>query len=245
MAVPVANPRLDDEIERVLAIVAHPDDIDFGGAGTIAGWTCAGIEVSYCVITDGQAGGFEPDRDRAEMPAVRRREQTTAAGHVGVKQLHFLGYMDGELEPTRDLVRDLVRVIRKVRPQRLLSQSPERNWHHLPTSHPDHLAAAEATVRAFFPAAQNPFAFPEVAAEGLEPWATGELWMMEHPERNHYVDVTDTFDAKLAALMSHASQHPDPERMPDLMRGWLTANAVQAGFREGRLAEPFTVIRLD
>jgi LmbE family N-acetylglucosaminyl deacetylase len=244
VSVPVANPRPDAEIERVLAVVAHPDDIDFGGAGTIAQWTRAGIEVSYCIVTDGQAGGFEADRDRAEMPAVRRAEQTTAAKHVGVHDLHFLGYEDGSVEPTRDLVRQLVRVIREVRPQRLLSQSPERNWSRLQVSHPDHLATAEATVRAFYPAAGNPFAFPEIEAEGLKAWDVGELWMMEHPEANHYVDVTDTFDRKLAALMSHASQHPDPDGLPAMIRRWMTQNATAAGFPGDHLAEPFTVIRL-
>jgi LmbE family N-acetylglucosaminyl deacetylase len=240
MTMPTANPSPDDEIDRILAVVAHPDDIDFGGAGTVARWTRAGIRVSYCIVTDGQAGGFEPDRDRAEMPAVRRREQTVAAAHVGVQDLHFLGYDDGLLEPTVDLVRDIVRVIRRVRPQRLLTTSPERNWSRLPTSHPDHLATGEATVRAFFPAAGNPYAFPELA-EGA--WTVDELWMMEHPEKNHFVDVTDTFDAKAAALLSHESQHPDPHRLPDLVRSWLAANARDAGLREGRLAEPFTVIR--
>ena len=241
MTVPVANPRPDDEIERVLAVVAHPDDIDFGAAGTVAKWTKAGIAVSYCIVTDGQAGGFEPDRDRSEMPAVRRAEQTAAARHVGVRDLHFLGYQDGSVEPTKELVRDIVRVIRKVRPQRLLGQSPDRNWSRLPVSHPDHLATAEATVRAFFPAAGNPFAFPELEVEA---WDVRELWMTEHPETNHYVDITDTFDLKLAAVMSHASQHPDPDGLPTRMRGWFGQNAAKAGFPEGHLAESFTVIRL-
>jgi LmbE family N-acetylglucosaminyl deacetylase len=244
VSVPVANPRPDDETERVLAVVAHPDDIDFGGAGTVAKWTKAGIEVSYCIVTDGQAGGFEPDRDRSEMPAVRRAEQTAAAGHVGVRDLHFLGYEDGSVEPTEELVRDLVRVIRKVRPQRLLGQSPDRKWSRLPVSHPDHLATGGATVRAFYPAAGNPFAFPELSEEGLEAWKVGELWMMEHPETNHYVDMTDTFDLKLAALMSHTSQHPDPDRLPNMLRNLLSQNAAHAGLPEGRLAELFTVIRL-
>jgi LmbE family N-acetylglucosaminyl deacetylase len=240
----VANPRPDDEIERVLAVVAHPDDIDFGGAGTVAKWTKAGIEVSYCIVTDGQAGGFEPDRDRSEMPAVRRAEQTAAAGHVGVRDLHFLGYDDGSVEPTKELVRDIVRVIRKVRPQRLLGQSPDRNWSRLPVSHPDHLATAEATVRAFYPAAGNPFAFPELEAEGLTAWRVGELWMMEHPDVNHYVDITDTFDVKIAALMSHTSQHPDPDGLRNRVRDWFGRSAAEAGLPEGRLAETFTVIRL-
>ncbi|HEY0471814.1 MAG TPA: PIG-L deacetylase family protein [Kribbella sp.] len=244
MSVPEANPRPDAEIERVLAVVAHPDDIDFGAAGSIALWTRAGIEVSYCIVTDGQAGGFEPDRDRAEIPAVRRAEQTAAAAHVGVHDLHFLGYEDGSVEPTKDLVRDIVRVIRQVRPQRLLGQSPDRNWARLPVSHPDHLATAEATVRAFYPAAGNPFAFSELEGEALSAWGIGELWMMEHPEANHYVDITDVFDRKLAALMSHASQHPDPDGLPARMRDWMTRNAATAGLPAGHLAEPFTVIRL-
>lgn len=242
---PTADPRPDDEIERALVVVAHPDDIDFGGAGTVATWTAAGIEVTYCIATDGQEGGFEPDRDRTEIPEVRRREQTSAAREVGVQDLHFLGYADGALEPSAELVRELVRVIRQVRPDRVLTQSPERNWARLHTSHPDHLACAEACVRAVYPAAENPFAFPELLTdEGLEAWHVRELWMMEHPENNHWVDVTETVDAKLTALLSHASQHPDPDDLPDRVRAWLRHNAVDGGLPEERLAEGFAVVRL-
>ncbi|MDX2967545.1 PIG-L deacetylase family protein [Kribbella solani] len=241
MSVPEARPRPDDEVERVLAVVAHPDDIDFGGAGSIALWTKAGIEVHYCIVTDGQAGGFEPDRDRAEIPAVRRAEQTAAAQHVGVHDLHFLGYQDGAVEATPQLVRELSRLIRKVRPQRLLSQSPERWWSRLQVSHPDHLAAAEATVRAFYPAAGNPYAYPELPEEA---WDVGELWMMEHPESNHYVDITDTFDQKLAALRSHASQHRDPDGLAAGMRTYSGELAAAAGFPANHYAESFAVIRL-
>ncbi|MGW6278294.1 PIG-L deacetylase family protein [Kribbella sp. NPDC055071] len=241
MNVPVGNPRPDREIERVLCVVAHPDDIDFAAAGTIALWTKAGIEVHYCIVTDGQAGGFEPDRDRAEIPVVRRAEQTAAAEKVGVTDVHFLGYHDGAVEPTQDLVRDIVRVIRKVRPQRLLSPSPDRNWMRLQVSHPDHLATAEAAVRAFYPAAGNPFAFTELSEEA---WDLDELWMMEHPEVNHYVDITDTFDQKMAALMSHASQHHDPEHLAGAMRDLSLRRATTAGFPANHYAEQFTVIRL-
>ncbi|MEV0801846.1 PIG-L deacetylase family protein [Kribbella sp. NPDC050281] len=241
MSVPEGNPRPDNEIERVLVVVAHPDDIDFGGAGTVALWTKAGIEVQYCIVTDGQAGGFEPDRDRAEIPAVRRAEQTAAAQHVGVRDLHFLGYTDGAVEPTLELVRDISRVIRKVRPQRLLTQSPERVWSRLQVSHPDHLAAAEATVRAFYPAAGNPYAYPDVAEEA---WDVDELWMMDHPEINHYVDITDTFDQKLAALMSHTSQHRDPEGLRTGIRAHFAQVATGAGMPPNHYAEDFTVIRL-
>ncbi|RZT28401.1 LmbE family N-acetylglucosaminyl deacetylase [Kribbella sp. VKM Ac-2569] len=241
MSVPEANPRPDDEIERILVVVAHPDDIDFGGAGTVALWTKAGIEVQYCIVTDGQAGGFEPDRDRAEIPAVRRAEQTAAAQHVGVRDLHFLGYEDGSVEPTAELVRDISQVIRKVRPQRLLTQSPERSWHRLQVSHPDHLAAAEATVRAFYPAAGNPYAYPDLTEEA---WEVGELWMMDHPVANHYVDITDTFDQKLAALMSHTSQHRDPDGLRTGIRRNFAAVATAAGYPANHYAEAFTVVRV-
>ena len=241
MTVPQADPRPDSEIERVLVVVAHPDDIDFGGAGTVALWTKAGIEVQYCVVTDGQAGGFEPDRDRAGIPAVRRAEQTAAAQHVGVRDLHFLGYQDGSVEPTPQLVRDISRVIRTVRPQRLLAQSPERSWHRLQVSHPDHLAAAEAAVRAFYPAAGNPYAYPDLAEEA---WDVGELLMMDHPVANHYVDITDTFDQKIAALMSHTSQHRDPDGLRAGIRTNFAAVAAAAGFPANHYAEAFTVVRV-
>lgn len=225
----------------MLAVVAHPDDIDFAAAGSVAAWTKAGIEVHYCIVTDGQEGGFEPDRDRSEIPAVRRAEQTAAAAHAGVQDVHFLGYRDGAVEPTADLVRDIVRVIRQVRPQRLITSSPDRNWKRLPVSHPDHLAAGEATLRAFYPAAGNPYAFPELTEE---PWDLDELWLVEHPEVNHYVDITDTMDQKLAALLSHTSQHRDPEGLATRMRQLSQERAALAGFPKSSYAEAFTVIRL-
>jgi LmbE family N-acetylglucosaminyl deacetylase len=235
----------DEEIERALVITAHPDDVDFGAAATVASWTDAGLAVTYCVITDGQAGGFDPELDRADMPRIRRQEQTAAARAVGVENLVFLGYVDGELLLSLDLVRDLTRVIRQVRPQRVLIQSPERNWERLAPSHPDHLVGGEAATRALYPAAGNPFAFRALLEEeGLEAWSPLEVWIAEHPTSNHVVDVTDHFDAKMAALMAHESQHPDPERIRQLMHDKLTATAVEHDLGEGRLGEKFAVHRL-
>jgi LmbE family N-acetylglucosaminyl deacetylase len=239
-----AVPCPDSEVQRALVVAAHPDDIDFGAAATIAAWTAAGVRVSYCLITDGQAGGFDPGVDRARIPEIRRAEQRAAAKEVGVEDLHFLGYVDGELGVTRDLVRDLTRVIRAVRPRRLLVQSPERDWQRLGPSHPDHLAGGEACTQAAYPAAGNPFAFPELAEEGLEAWSPTELWLMEHPTSNHALDVTEHFDAKIAALRCHESQHRDPDKIARIMRTKLTATAVEYGFDEGRLAEKFAVYPL-
>jgi LmbE family N-acetylglucosaminyl deacetylase len=232
----------DDEIDRALVITAHPDDVDFGAAGTVAAWTAAGIAVTYCVITDGQAGGFDPGLDRADMPRIRRTEQTVAAGHVGVKDLVFLGYVDGDVFLTRELVRDITRVIRRTRPDRVLIQSPERDWDRLAPSHPDHLSGGEAATRALYPAAGNPFAFEELLRdEGLEPWSPREVWIMDHPTSNHAIDVTEHFDAKMAALLSHESQHPDPATLHRLMRELLAATAVEYSLGEGRLGEKYSV----
>jgi LmbE family N-acetylglucosaminyl deacetylase len=230
----------DDAVERILVVSAHPDDVDFGAAGSVAVWTDAGIDVTYCIVTDGAAGGSDRSISRAEMADIRRAEQTAAAKVVGVEDLIFVGYPDGRLEATLDLRRDLSRVIRQVRPQRVIAQSPERNYQRVYASHPDHLAAGEAAMCAVYPDARNPFAHPELLeAEALEPWSVDELWLMAGNPPNQFVDVTEMFDRKLEALRCHVSQHPDPDRLEPLLRGWLTANAKQAGLPDGRLAEGF------
>ena len=226
--------------DRILVVTAHPDDVDFGVAGSVAVWTDAGAAVTYCVVTDGDAGGFDPEVPRSEIPRIRRAEQTAAAAEVGVKDLVFLGYPDGRLVSSLELRRDLARVIRQVRPQRVVAQSPERLWDRLFASHPDHLAAGEATVCAVYPDARNPFAFPELMEEGLEAWTVPELWLMATSGADTYVDVTGTFDRKVAALRAHVSQETDRDgQLEDRLRGWLTANAAAAGLEEGRLVEAF------
>jgi LmbE family N-acetylglucosaminyl deacetylase len=234
-----------DELQpdRVLVVTAHPDDVDFGAAGTVATWTDAGVEVVYCVCTDGQAGGFDRDVPRERIPEIRRREQRAAAAVVGVADVRFLGHVDGELEPTRDLVREVVRVIRDVRPQRVVLQNPERWWDRIGASHPDHMAAGEATIRAVYPYARNPFAFPELLADGLEPWVVEEVWVSAVPDPSAYVDVTDAFDRKIEAIMAHESQHPEPDRVRPMVAEWLSANAERAGWPQGRLAEAFRAHR--
>ncbi len=239
----MATTVLDDAaVERVLVISAHPDDHDFGVAGTIAAWVASGIEVTILVLTDGQAGGFDETIDRAEMPGIRHREQRAAAAALGVSDVRFAGYVDGELEPTLEVVRDIVRVIRQVRPQRMVFQSSVRNYARIGGSHPDHLAAGEAAVRALFPASRNPFAFPELLEhEGLPPWTVPEMWVMAHNEVNHYVDVTDYLPAKLAALRCHVSQHTDQDQIATFVQQWMALSAAEAGLPEGRFAEVFAV----
>jgi len=233
----------DSEVSRILVITAHPDDVDFGAAGTVARWTDAGIEVSYCIITDGDAGGSDHSISRPEMAALRRVEQTAAAKHVGVHDLRFLGYPDGRLEPTLDLRKDLTRVIRRVRPHRLMCPSPERNYARLGVSHPDHRAAGSAALDAVYPDARNPFAFPGLLAdEGLTAWTVREVWVSGSPAPNHYVDVTEAFSRKIAALQAHASQTGHMDGLEERLRGWLTQIAAQGGLPDGRLAESFQVL---
>ena len=238
------QPLPDDEIERVLLVAAHPDDADFGAAGTTATWTKIGVEVTYLLCTYGDAGGFD-DTPREQVPAIREAEQRAAAAEVGVSDVRFLsGYSDGALDPTRELQRDIARVMRQVRPRRVLMQSPERWWDRIGASHPDHLAAGEATIRALYPAARNPFAFPELLTEeGLEPWTVDEAWLMADERAHHAVDITDTFERKLAALHAHASQTAHlGEGLEEMLRSWGAGVAQEAGMPQGRLAEVFRVV---
>ncbi len=229
---------------RVLVIAAHPDDADFGSAGTIATWTDAGASVSYCIVTSGEAGGSDQSVPRAEMVTIREAEQTAAAKQVGVHDLRFLGYPDGQVEPTLTLRRDLARVIRQLRPERVVCPSPERNYVRPGVSHPDHRAVGSAALDAVYPDARNPFAFPELMVkESLEPWVVHEVWIAGGPTPNHYVDIRATFARKMAALRSHASQISDPDGLEDRLRGWLTSTAVAAGLPEGSLAEAFQVLQ--
>src|SRR5712692_7458696 len=214
---------LDDPsgVERILMVSAHPDDVDFGAAGSVAVWTGLGIEVAYCIVTDGDAGGSDRAISRADIPALRRDEQVAAAAEVGVTEVRFLGYPDGRLVASMELRRDLSREIRRFRPQRVVCPSPERNWEPINVSHPDHLAAGEATVCAVYPDARNPFSHPELLQEGLEPHTVTQLWLMAHPRRNRVLDVTDTFPQKLAALRRHRSQVGDGEWLEERIGEFL------------------------
>ena len=235
----------DSEIERILVVTAHPDDVDFGAAGTIATWTKAGFEVTYAIVTNGDAGGSDHDVARSDIPAIRQAEQRDAAACVGVSDVRFLGYVDGGLTVSHDLRRDISRVIRQVRPQRLLCQSPERNWKRLQGSHPDHLAAGEAAIQAVYPDARNPFAHMSLLNdEGLAAWTVPEVWVMASDRSDHYVDITEVFDTKISALRSHVSQIADPVALEKNVRGWAGRNAEAAGLAPGRLAEAFMVVAI-
>ena len=236
----------DDGVRRVLVVTAHPDDVDFGSAGTVAAFTAAGVHVTYCVITNGEAGGSDRAIARADMAALRQDEQRAAAAVVGVSDVRFLGHLDGMVQATPELRRDISRVIREVRPERVLTQSPDRNWDFIYASHPDHLAAGEAAVCAVYPDSRNPFAHPELLeAEGLEPWTVPELWLMGPGKQPGIaVDTTTTVERKVAALLCHKSQIPDPDGVTTRIMDGARAQAESAGLAEGSSAELFRVIRI-
>jgi LmbE family N-acetylglucosaminyl deacetylase len=236
----VSNP--DEGVERVLVVTAHPDDVDFSAAGSVASWTDAGIEVTYCICTSGEAGGSDRSMTRIAMAELREEEQRKAGNTVGVKDIVFLGHPDGRLEPTLELRRDISRVIRRFRPQRVLTQSPEHNFQRIYANHPDHLAAGAATLAAVYPDARNPFAHPELLDEGWEPWSVTEVYLMTALAPDTFVDITNTVERKLNALKSHVSQTA-PDGLDRLIRDWAAANASVAGWPDGKLAEAF--IRID
>lgn len=228
-------------IRRVLAIAAHPDDIDFGAGATIAALTAAGVEVSYCFVTSGDAGGFELDQTREAMVERREQEQRDAAAVVGVHDVQFLRHADGHVKANHELISQLVAVMRQAQPDVIISQHPQRNWDRIQASHPDHLAVGEATARAIYPAVENPFAYPQLAH--LPAFKVRQLWMMGAPDelRNLIVDVTEFIEAKLTALHKHASQHPDPQAMDDRVRAAVEANHPS----QGRAAEVFHVAMIN
>ncbi|MDO4239959.1 PIG-L deacetylase family protein [Micrococcus sp.] len=206
----------------VLAFGAHPDDLDFGAAATLAGLAEAGARVELCVVTDGDAGGFDSDGPEA-MTARRHAEQRAAAATVGAAEVHFLGERDGHLEPTHAVRRRMVELMRRVRPDVVLSPHPERDWESMQAAHPDHLACGEAVVRAAYPAVENPYAYPELAEAGLAAFRIRHLLLYAAPaaRRNLAVDVTGLEDRKIRALDAHVSQHPDAEGMRAAVRAMM------------------------
>ena len=230
----------EPQVNRILVVTAHPDDVEFGAAGSVATWSDQGIDVSYCICTDGDAGGASTGIPRREMPKIRREEQTKAAAVVGVTDLHWLGFPDGMLEYDLGLRKAISRVIRVVRPDRVVCQSPDRLLSRIYASHPDHLAAGAAAIAAVYPDSRNAWSFPELLDdEGLEPHTVPELWLMARETPTDYVDITAAIDRKIEALLCHRSQMPEPDRMPDMIREWARGTAMRADFGLDRYAEGF------
>lgn len=229
--------------ERALLIYAHPDDIDFSVAGTVAYWAKNGADVRYVVITDGNIGSHDPDMTSEKLAQIRRAEQQKAADIAGAGECVFLGYPDGRLQPTLELRQVLVREIRRFKPNAVVCGDPT-SWFGRDTyiNHPDHRAAAAAAVEACFPAPNSPLIFPEILAEGYGPHDINYVYISNPREKpNLYVDITDTLPTKIEALKAHKSQ----------MKDWdpterITAWAKEVGHQVGlECAERFYRITLN
>jgi len=229
---------------KALLVVAHPDDIDFGAAGTVATMTDHDVEVVYGLVTSGQAG--EPAHlSPAELTEIRQKEQTDAAAIVGVSELHWLGFPDGHLVADLELRKAIARLIRIVKPDVVITQTPVRNLDRIYAAHPDHLATGEATVSAVYPDARNGHSFPGLLDEGHEPHSVPRLWLMAGTDHNLHVDITAAMDRKIEALLAHHSQNDDrAEGLPPMIREWAQANASAAG-HAGLAVESFKVVHTE
>jgi len=224
--------------ESAMVIFAHPDDAEFTVAGTVAVWADAGCRVTYVVCTDGNSGSHEPDMTREKLAEIRRAEQRAACATLGVDQVVFLGYDDGQLQPTLELRRDLVRAVRQHQPEVLIAWDPT-TWligdEYI--NHPDHRAAAQAALDAVAPASAMPLLWPEAGAAHR----VSKVYVFGNDKPNFWVDVTGSIERKIAALKQHASQLGDwdPSQM---VRDW----AAEAGQEKGlTYAESYRVITLE
>lgn len=236
--------RLDGELPgRVLVVVAHPDDVDFGVGGTVARFTDAGVPVSYCMVTDGDAGEVD-GYERSEIGPLRRREQTAAAKILGVEadDIFWLGFPDGALVADLELRKAISRVIRQVKPDLVIAQSATRAYDRIYASHPDHLAAGEAAICAVYPDSRNTASFPELLDEGFKPHAVNRVWVMGLAEPNHGVDISTTIERKIEALRAHESQtstYPLETMIPE----WAERGARAMEMAAGGLVEAFYDVR--
>lgn len=240
------TPALSEPV-RMMAIVAHHDDIEFGIAGSIAKWVQQGAEVTYVIITDGSAGSNEPGSVRWELAETRKAEQIKAAEAIGVTDVRFLGYEDGYLQPTMELRRRLTRIIREVKPQRVICQDPTTVFYgDSYINHPDHRAAGEAAIYATFPSSESRPIFPELLDEGLEPHKVKELYLTLTLNPTHYEDVTDTIDKKMDALRAHVSQIGAGEDAEKGALSWIKERMAESGEKVGvKYAEMFRVMQFD
>lgn len=232
---------LEGEIHRALVVVAHPDDAEFGCAGTIARWCDTGCAASYVICTDGRNGTRDRGLSQAELVRARQQEQRDAAAVLGVSRVHFLPYPDGGLENTPALRGELVRLIRIERPEVILTGDSMRPYGPF-VSHRDHRMAGQAALDAALPEAGFHLHYPELAAEGLEPHRVKEVLLFAAEQPEVWMDIANVFERKERALRCHVSQFENPDEMVGMLRGM----AARVGEPQGlALAEAFRRLRLD
>ncbi|TEU01302.1 MAG: PIG-L family deacetylase [Anaerolineales bacterium] len=206
--------------DRVLVVLAHPDDPEFFCGGTIARWAASGREITYCLLTRGDKGSDDDNLSTKELAEIREVEQRAAAKVLGVHEVMFLKELDGYVLPTLDLRRDIVRVIRQVKPKVVITCDPTNffpsNYY---INHADHRAAGQVTLDAVYPAARSALYFPELSQEeGLQPYKVREVYVAGAQHPNITVDITQFFNQKVAALSEHRSQIKDITALEERMR---------------------------
>lgn len=226
--------------KTILTLNAHPDDAETMAGGTLLKWAKEGHRIVIGLITDGDKGTNDPLDAPARVVARRAEEQARAAARLGAEVIR-LGYEDGMLQPTLELRRDLVRLMRRVRPEVVVSTDPTMWFRHgLYINHPDHRAAGQAVVEAIYPAVKKHSIFPELAAEGLEPHVVDEIWLGPTDEPDVWVDISDVLDEKIALICEHTSQFD-----PAYTREAFTRTAARVGAPRGlAAAEAFRTLRL-
>ena len=217
-----------------MVVVAHADDAEFGCSGTVAKLCAEGWEMVYVMCTDGSKGSSDREITQKELSSIRRREQKNAGKALGLKDVVFLDYEDGVLQPTLELRKDIAREIRRYQPDVLICQYPMRTldggWG---VGHPDHFAAGEAALAAVFPTARDHMTFPYLLEDGFEPHKVAEVWIMGHPEPDLYMDVTKHMGTCVKAIMAHKSQVGDrtEKDMTERMQEWRRNRAEGKGMQ--------------
>jgi LmbE family N-acetylglucosaminyl deacetylase len=236
-----------EDVERVMVVVAHPDDAEFGAGGSVAKWAQEGKDITYVVATRGEKGSADENMTSAQLAEMRQREQQAAAERLGVGRVVFLDYVDGELRPSLRLRRDITREIRRWRPDLVICQNPTTFYVNGYINHPDHRAVGEAALAAVFPIARDHLNYPEQRNEGLEPHKVRYVFMNISLDVDTYIDITDTIDDKIDALWKHESQFEDPARLGERLRERAAETARQGraqGADVGEYAECFKLVDL-
>jgi LmbE family N-acetylglucosaminyl deacetylase len=227
MAEDARNNDVWDSPQRILVILAHPDDPEFFCGATITRWVRAGHHVIYCLLTCGDKGTKDLALGSNELCCIRQNEQRAAATVLGVEEVKFLNHPDGYLVPDINLRRDITRVIRIIRPDILVTCDPQTLFtSNAGLNHPDHRAAGQATLDAVFPSARDHLSFFELwKDEKLEPHVVREVWVCGTLQPDIILDVTETWEIKIRALFEHKSQIGDPEKLAERMRNRRTIDS--------------------
>ena len=226
-----------------MAIFAHPDDPEFFAGGTLAAWAESGATLSYVLATSGDKGSGEPDMTSERLIAIREEEQRCAASVIGCQDVTYLRMRDGELTPSLELRRELVRLIRLKQPTIVVTNDPTTFWYgDRAINHPDHRAIGEASLAAVFPTARDRLNYPDMEREGLLPHKVKQVYMAGASQPNVHVDISATVERKIVALREHKSQIADMEAMAERQRSRIDP---AAPLDRPRWIESFTVITLD